>query len=388
MRRAALVLLALLAGCSVDRPDVLDDGYFQCVEAADCGEGQGCAEGNVYAADFCRPGCDPDDASTCPSGVCTARGACLEGCTILADGGDSGCPDEFTCVRIDALRDEGVCYPVDGCTRSDECADETEQCINEVLGLPPMSAALNFDNLYCTARADEESRCPEGYLSFEVPTSSDLTGTETACYPPCSVDGATLCPPATTCFGPFGDVFTDTPETPPCFPGFWGLPCEDDTHCLIGRCLPVGGGRRACTETCETADTQLDGCESLEGLGEGLLVFSRIRCEDVDGTPTCVPRYDLGSLCDENLDCVADVDCGEVTSNAFETHACVRGCERDVDCAEGTDGQPGEYRCANGLCTRRRRDGSRCVSNADCLSGACCTFGGVATCRAECLPEL
>lgn len=387
MRRALALWACLLAGCSVDRPPVLDDGYFACVEPADCGAGQACAEGNVYALDFCRPECDPEDPSTCPDGVCTARGACLEGCEIRADGGDSGCPDEFTCVRIDALRDEGVCYPVDGCSRSDECGDDTQQCINDVLGLPQMSASLTFDNLYCTARADDAARCPEGYLSFEVPTGTPGL-TETACYPPCAVNGETLCPPATTCFGPFGDVFTGTPETPPCFPGFWGLPCEDDTHCLIGRCLPVGDGRRACTETCESADAQLGGCEGLEGLGEGLLVFSRIRCADVAGTPTCVPRYDLGSLCDDNLDCVADVDCGEVTNGSFETRACVRACERDADCAANTGGELGDYRCANRLCTRRRRNGSRCNSDADCLSGACCDLTTAPTCRSQCTPEL
>lgn len=376
----------VLAGCMVERPPILDDGYFACVDASDCGPGQGCAEGNVYAPDFCRPECDPDDPASCPGGVCTASGACLRGCQIRADGGDSGCPSEFTCVRIDALRDEGVCWPVDGCSRSDECDDETEQCINDALGLPGMTASLKFDNLYCTARPDQDARCPEGYLTFDVQTNEDLSGTETVCYPPCDVTGATLCPPATTCFGPFGDLFTGTPDTPPCFPGFWGLPCEDDTHCLIGRCLPVGDGRRACTETCETARAEFGGCDRLEGLGEGLLVFSRIGCEEVAGTMTCVPRYDLGSLCDDNLDCVADgVGCDPVVVGTTDTRVCVRECLDDEDCFVGTGGEPGDYRCANRICTRRRRNGSRCNVAADCLSGVCCPVGPqIAVCRNSC----
>ncbi len=381
----ALAVAAALVGCAVTPPAVIDDGLFACTDPAeDCGPGQGCAEGNVYSPDFCRPACDPDDPSSCPGGVCTARGACLAGCTILADGSDTGCAEEFTCVRIDALRDDGVCWPVDGCTRSDECDDETEQCINEALGLPAMTSSLSFDNLYCTARPDEEQRCPEGYLTFDAPSPTDLRGTVRVCYPPCAVDGSTLCPPATTCFGPFGDIFTGSPERPPCFPGFWGLPCEDDTHCLIGRCLPVGEGRRACTETCAGAEG-LGGCQGLDGLGEGLFVFSRLTCEDVGGVETCVPRFDLGSLCDAQLDCVADAPCAAVTLGDIDTRACVRACDSSADCVAGTGGVEAEYRCVGGLCRRRRRDGSRCAVNDECLSGICCPVGeGIAVCRAFC----
>ncbi|MGE0787653.1 MAG: hypothetical protein AB7S26_18400 [Sandaracinaceae bacterium] len=386
--RVALVLAALLSGCVVERPNTIDDGYFACTSPSDCGEGQACAEGNVYAPDFCRPACDQDDPSTCPGGVCTARGACLEGCRFLADGSDSGCPNDFTCVRIDAVDQEGVCWPVKGCSRSDECDTATEQCLNDALGLGNPNPALRFDNLYCTARPDAAMRCPEGYLAFQVPTSQDLGGTETVCYPPCDTDGSTLCPPATTCFGPFGDLFTGTPDTPPCFPGFFGLPCEDDTHCLLGRCLLVGDGHRACTQTCEAATRDFGGCEQLEGGGEGLAVFSRMRCDDVGGTPTCVPRYDLGSVCDDNLSCVtSDAACSTVMAGTVETHVCVRSCDGDDDCWPDTGGLPSEYRCANRICVRRRRNGSRCASDQDCVSTHCCRVGTTAlsACRDACV---
>ena len=78
-RRCLGLLLFLctgaLGGCVVDRPDVIDEGFWACSTAEDCGPDQGCAEGNVYSRDFCRPACDPNDPSTC-DGVCTVTGAC------------------------------------------------------------------------------------------------------------------------------------------------------------------------------------------------------------------------------------------------------------------------------------------------------------------------
>ncbi|MBX3276102.1 MAG: hypothetical protein KF729_37970 [Sandaracinaceae bacterium] len=391
--RAALAL-ALFAGCAVSAPPALDDGLFACTTPADCGPGQGCAEGNVYSPDFCRPACDRDDPSTCPGGVCTVRGACLEACAIGDDGVASGCRSpEFTCVRIDALRHEGVCFPVDGCSRSADCPLDgpvPQLCLNEALGLPAttVNETIRFDNLYCTAAPDSEGRCPTGYLSFQL--SDDVGRTQNVCFPPCALgpDGP-FCPPATTCFRGFGEL-VGLPGTPPCLPGFWGLPCEDDTHCLIGRCLPVGPNGRACTETCAEAEALVGGCRALEQVGEMFGVASRMRCEDVRGVETCVPRYELLSLCDRQLECVAGVACAEVgIGQEARAHVCLRFCTTDEECADGTGGSVSEYRCAPTataarVCTRRRGLGARCSADEDCAVGRCCDLGGFGACLTSC----
>jgi hypothetical protein len=383
-----------LAGCTVDRPEVLQEGLFPCASPADCGPDQGCAEGNVYGPDFCRPACDPDDPATCPDGVCTAAGACLARCRIDADGNAVGCPGgDFECVRIDAIRDEGVCYPVRGCSRSADCEAEgagPQLCLNEALGLPAttVAEALRFDNLYCTARPDADGRCPMGYLSFRFANPDGST--TRACYPPCDPSGAgPFCPPATTCFRGFGEL-VGTPNMPPCLPGVWGLPCEDDTHCLIGRCLPVGGGARACTETCEEAAALAGGCAGLERVGEAFGSAARMRCEAVGGVETCVPRYDLLSLCDAQLECVGDdTICAPVQLGGGTTaHVCLRECRDAGDCAPGTGGTAADYRCIDAgearVCMRKRALGARCAEDLDCREGSCCDLGDFRACLRSC----
>lgn len=384
----------LLVGCAVSRPEVLDEGFFRCSTSEECGPGQSCAEGNVYSADFCRPACDRNDPTSCPDGVCTAAGACLSRCTIDTDGNTSGCPSEdFSCVRTDALRDEGVCYPVDRCSRTADCeivGAGPQLCLNDALGLPSetIGERVRFDNLYCTARPDTEGRCPMGYLSFRF-ANADGTTTN-ACYPPCDPSGrGPWCPPATTCFRGFGEL-VGTPNMPPCLPGVWGLPCEDDTHCLVGRCLPVGGGERACTETCEEAASLVGGCSGLEAIGEAFGNATRMTCEKVDGVSTCVPRYDLLSLCDGQLDCVgSDTVCGEVRlARSTTAHVCLRACRDAQDCAADTGGTASDYRCIESLggklCMRKRALGGRCMEDLDCREGSCCDIGDFRACLRTC----
>lgn len=396
MSRALAALFSLcLCGCTVGYPAVLDEGFFACATAEDCGPDQACAEGNVYSPDFCRPACDLDDPSSC-DGVCTAAGACLARCTIDPDGTPVGCPgDEFACVRTDAIRAEGVCYPVQACSRTEDCLagdpDAAKLCLNDALGLPASSReGLDFRNLYCTARADAESRCPSGYLSYQFATSDG--GVATSCYAPCELDGdGPWCPPGTTCFRGFGQI-AGTPDRPPCLPGVWGLPCEDDTHCLIGRCLSIGRGRRACTETCADAEAY-GGCDGLERFSEGFGTPARMSCEDVSGTDVCVPRFDLLSLCSNQLDCVGDdtVCLDVLVGEDTMASVCVRGCADAQDCAEGTGGSASEYRCftdasAGGICMKRRPLGARCVDDLDCREGVCCDVGDFRACLSECAP--
>ena len=394
----ALAALALLSfsGCTASRPAVVDDGLFACLSAEDCGPGQGCAEGNVYSPDFCRPACDLDDPSTCPDGVCTVTGACLESCTINADGTTSGCHgDEFTCVRTDALRDEGVCYPVEGCSRTADCAtdggSDPQLCLNDALSLPTttLEEGYRFDNLYCTASPDAEERCPGGYLNYRF-ASSDGTATS-VCFPPCELDGdGPFCPPATTCFRGFGELVGS--EDTPCLPGVWGLPCEDDTQCLLGRCLVVGDdGRRACTETCADATADHGGCDGLERFSEVVGSAIRMTCETVRDQEVCVPRFDLLSLCDDQLDCVGTgTTCTEVLIGPTTTaHVCIRDCVDAQDCASGTGGLASEYRCVDlggpsFTCMRKRPLGARCGDDLDCVEGSCCDLGDFSACVRVC----
>lgn len=395
MRSAWLVTL-LLGGCAVQAPSVLDDGFWACTTPSDCGDGWGCAEGNVYSADFCRPGCDRDDPSSCPDGVCTVTGACLRGCAIEDDGTAEVCPgDDFECVRIDAYRDEGVCYPVQSCSRTADCDRDgvvPQLCLNEALGLPSTTVGENirFDNLYCTAAPDRDGRCPTGYLSFAI--SDEAGATRNVCFPPCRLgDEGPFCPPATTCFRGFGEL-VGLPATPPCLPGFWGLPCEDDTQCLLGRCMPVGDGTRACTETCEDAEALAGGCGGLEQIGALFGVSTRMTCEDVAGTQTCVPRYDLLSLCDTQLDCAGgpDVQCAEVILGGdTRAHVCLRFCTDGDGCYEDTGGAAEDYRCVQtptggGICSRRRQLGGRCTVDGDCREGRCCDLGSFNACLTTC----
>lgn len=384
-----------LTACTVDAPPDLDDGFWVCATAMDCGPDQGCAEGNVYSADFCRPACDRDDPSSCPDGVCTASGACLERCRFDPDGTPVGCASpDFTCVRTDALRDLGVCFPVDGCSRTAECpvAGGVEQlCLNDALGLPADmgTGEVRFDNLYCTAASDAAGRCPMGYLNFAF--VDEAGESQVACYAPCALgDEGPFCPPSTTCFLPFGELL-GLPDQAPCVPGAWGLPCEDDTQCLIGSCLPVGDSRRACTETCAWADENVGGCGSLEGVSDAFGVTARMTCEGVAGQDTCVPRYDLLSLCDPQLECVGgNVECTLVgLGGDLETHVCLRECVTDGDCVAGTGGEVADYRCVaiagGGICNRKRSLGARCSEDLDCREGVCCDVGeGLGQCRLGC----
>ena len=265
-----------------------------------------------------------------------------------------------------------------------------ELCLNDALGLPASTGGqdLRFDNLYCTARADGEGRCPMGYLSFQFANGDGTVSS--VCYAPCELDGnGPWCPPSTTCFRGFGEL-VGSPDTPPCLPGVWGLPCEDDTQCLIGHCLTVGDGRRACTETCADA-AAYGGCHGLSRYADFFGTPSRSTCESVGDTEVCVPRFDLLSLCSEQLDCVEPTitTCSEVDlGGGTRAHVCLRFCATADDCVAGTGGTASEYRCipagASGVCMRKRPPGARCAEDADCLEGSCCDLGTLKACASHC----
>lgn len=364
---------SVLAGCAVARPGDLEERLWTCSTASDCLDGWGCADGNVLREDFCRPACDPEDATTC-DGVCTRTGECLATCVIWGDA-TSRCPEDHVCVRTDLLGDEGLCFPAPSCSRADECEPGTA-CFNDVFALPSAIPGVEYasDHLYCVAIPDESNRCPTGYLL--VPGLVD--GTPSTCLPRCDSDGS-RCPPDLVCLDDLGFLFAQ-PGTSPCYPGYWGLPCDDDAQCMLGRCLEIGEGRRACTFGCADADRAFGqvggGCGALEDAGRGLRLDAlSYECEQVAGERVCVPRGTAGAPCNEEMLCVPELECRAFSSTGGNV---VRFCSRD--CVEASDcevpGAPITAYCqrsaGGGSCVPRSFEGGACARPEQCRPGLVC----------------
>lgn len=374
-RRAFVCAIAMIAvGCTVSRPPDLGERLWTCQDSSDCASGWACADGNVLREDFCRPTCDPADETSC-DGICTETGECLAGCTLLGDQATS-CPVDHACVRTDLLGDEGVCFPTATCSRSDEC-EQGSRCFNDVFRLPAIVPGATYasDRLYCVAIPDEASRCPTGYVL--VPSSD---GDESLCLPRCDTDAA-RCPPNLTCIRDYGYLLGQ-PGVDVCYPGYWALPCDDDAQCMVGRCLEVGGGQRACTYLCGDADRTFGtpglGCEVLESVTEGLWLDALdVRCESVAEQSVCVPYGLAGAPCNDDTRCAPGLECREFTSGPNRLRFCSRDCTRDSDCDEAIS-PPTAYcqRRANiGSCVPRTFEGGFCTRHEQCRPGLVCRQG-------------
>ncbi len=341
MRIVMALFLAHAVGCSVSRPADLTDRLWTCQESSDCMGGWACADRSVLGDDFCRPACDRASPASC-DGVCTKTGECLATCMLLGDQTTS-CPVDHACVRTDLLGEEGICFPTASCSRSDECADGS-RCFNDVFRLPSLVPGLEYasDHLYCVAVPDAMNRCPTGYAF--VPSSDP---NEPFCLPRCDTDSA-RCPPNLTCIRDFGFVFGQ-PGVDICHPGYWALPCDDDAQCMVGRCLEVGEGRRACTYACDEADSMFGapglGCDILEAASRSLWLDALdVRCENVAHRNVCVPFGTNGAPCNDDTLCAPELECREFTSGSNRVRFCSRDCAHDSDC-----GGPGLI-CRNGTC--------------------------------------
>lgn len=375
-RRAALLgplalAGALAASCAVARPDP-GGGPYRCAADADCLDGYACVDRTPLGEPgYCVPACSPArGAETCPEGICTEEGACLDRCALAVDGTvTEGCPAGLTCVRTDSLRGEGVCYAIDGCSVGSDCTSDDgapRACIGDALGIPARIPGLDIasNRLYCLHAPEGPSadRCPEGTLLLE--------GATPICMPTCTGEGE-RCPPATTCLADLGWYFGAS-GTDVCFPGAWGVPCEDDTQCLFGRCLDLGE-RRVCTERCDDVPGApgSDGCALLSG--STFYGTFAARCEEVGGARLCVTRGEIGTPCGREMPCIDALTCFLVRSES--TGICSRGCAIDADCwlAE----IPPERRMAAycettlGACLPRRPVGSACSRDGQCSSGHC-----------------
>jgi hypothetical protein len=372
IRRVAIALLIASAfGCSVSRPGDLAERLWTCQDGSDCMSGWACADRNVLGEDFCRPACDREAPTSC-DGVCTKTGECLAECTLLGDQ-TTPCPVDHTCVRTDLLGDEGICFPTDSCSRSDECPDGS-RCFNDVFQLPAIVPGIEYasDHLYCVAIPDETNRCPTGYVF--VP-STDLD--EPFCLPRCDTDTA-RCPPNLTCLRDYGFILGQ-PGVDLCYPGYWALPCDDDAQCMVGRCLEVGEGRRACTYLCEDADRAFGtpglGCDLLEASSRSLWLDALdVRCENVANQNVCVPFGVNGAPCNDDTICAPGLECREFTSGPNRVRFCSRDCTNDRDCDQ--EGSPRTAYCQRGnnisSCVPRTFEGGFCTRHEQCRSGLIC----------------
>lgn len=378
MRAIGIAIAIAIVGCTVSRPRDLDTRLWTCESSAECLEGWSCADGNVLSEDYCRPRCDRRDPETCPGGICTRAGACLERCMLLGDSA-SPCPDAQTCVRTDLLGQEGVCVPAIGCSRSDECPAGT-QCFNDALSLPAAIDGVEYasDHLYCVAIPDASNRCPANYLTIE--TSSE--GGERFCLPRCDSTGA-RCPPDLTCLRELGYLFGH-PGSSLCYPGYLGVPCDDDAQCMVGRCLEVAPGRRACTYECEEADRLFGragrGCAALEESSRTLRFDALVvACEMTDGgARVCVPRGTAGAPCNLDTLCALGLECRLFEASGGEVvRLCSRDCTSARDCE--TPGLPAtafcQRRAGGGSCVPRSFEGGSCALPEHCRPGLMCLGG-------------
>ncbi|MBW2460825.1 MAG: hypothetical protein JRH11_04210 [Deltaproteobacteria bacterium] len=370
---ASLCAIFSLSGCTVDG-SFLNTELFLCDVSSDCGSGWTCARAAPYAPDFCAPDC----ASEC-DGVCVAQGeveACLSDCRIQEDLTTSECPSaDYDCIRVSAEDDNGVCYPVDGCTASADCGQD-EECLTELVEDILLDVGgLRADNLYCVPTPDESGECPLRSFGVTFVISGDQEFP--ICVPVCDVVD-TRCPPAFGCLRQLAGT-----DQGACIPGFYGIACEDDTNCLLGNCIDLGVAGKFCTTTCGEAQRIQFGCENISSALNNFGLRYRLECDPAAGGGAdgglCVPRYEIGFPCttpeSEAFVCAADLSCEAVADGGQKQ--CTKACSEDVQC--NVLGRSRDNYCSSffDLCFPQLAAGSPCIRAGACQSGACV----LGTCR-------
>jgi hypothetical protein len=371
--RAAVALLLCAAGaCTVD-DGFLETERFPCSVAADCGERWGCVRAAPYASDFCAPDCE----ESC-DGVCVVQGAstlCLAGCRIRDDGTTTPCAsDDLACVRVSAESDEGVCYPVDTCSEGGPTCPAGDLCLStlaEAFGAG--TGGLRTDNLYCVPAPDaplpgEPDPCPA--RSFHSRTILPAA-TFQLCLPLCDAFD-TRCPPS---FGCLRQIPLDVGAI--CLPGVFGIPCDDDTNCLRGRCMDTGDAGRFCTTSCEEAERIGLGCENISLLLNAVGLRYRLECDpDANGGNAgglCAPRYEIGFACtepdSEAFACADGLSC--MQPEGFTAPFCTRPCSTNADCNTAGRSQGNFCEPTRGVCFVQGFGGDPCLTGEWCISGQC-----------------
>jgi hypothetical protein len=271
-----------------------------------CSPGESCLRDLVPAAshppDICVPNCD-SNLHCPPAHLCyrkvsgpAAPAICVPGLLGFSCDADIDCM-MGQCVPIDGLK---VCTTT--CGNDADCAmydgeqgkficNETKHCV----------APESFTGAICDTDADCTGGLSCAYLSSDSAHGSCLT--------PCGADGA--------CTAQGGIPKTCIPRADGkgnvCFPGYFGLPCSDDSGCLPGlSCRSLGMGQPSiCTNLCaddgdcaknrwtaagycqELADMSIKVCLSPRGAGEAC--DRDTQCESgrclgrSDGSKACAP---------------------------------------------------------------------------------------------------
>jgi hypothetical protein len=361
------LLVVLASACSVDG-SFLDADLFLCEGPSDCSDDWSCVRATPYASDFCAPDCGDE----C-DGVCVRQGdneSCLKGCRILDDNSTSECQSaDYDCIRVSAQNDDGICYPVDGCIESADC-DEGEDCLTalaEAFGIG--GGGLRVDNLYCVPAPEDPTQCPPRSIHTDSVFSGD-PGFD-MCLPVCDASD-TRCPPAFGCLR----QLAGTGGLAACIPGIYGVPCDDDTNCMLGQCIDTGSGGRFCTTTCGEAERIGFGCENISLPLNGLGLRYRLECDPEAGGGNdgglCVPRYEIGLPCTEpesdTFRCAAGLECIAFASGS---RFCTKECATDDECNQ--TGRSRDNFCSTILdyCSPKYGAGERCLEGTNCLSGMC-----------------
>ena len=380
-RCSALALAVLLSACTVD-DSTLDTALFACANDGSCGTGWGCKRATPYSVDFCAQRCVSGDVSTC-DGICTRDNLCLRGCQIYDDGSTSACPSlDYACIRTSLESNSGVCYPVQVCALDGDCP----------AGQACLSDGFHIDRLYCVPSA-AAAPCAAGSVSAQ----DIFNDTSPYCFPTCATADR-ICPPGFGCLHQ-ATLFSraEPPAPPPCIPGISGVSCDDDSNCLLGRCLDTGAVGRLCTITCNEASRQFGalGCAGLSrgGSFDGLFEMA---CDaaaggGVDGG-LCSVRYALGwpSCTDASgaYPCLNDppgTACTPLDISGTHYDLCTRACASSAEC--NTPGTSRNF-CAglaaggSGFCLPGSPRGGTCYLDDACAEGAC--VGATATTAGTC----
>lgn len=352
---ACLLLAGSVAGCAVDDAFV-DSERFSCGTASDCGPGWGCVRSFPVTDDFCAPLC----GETPCDGVCTGGDdpLCLRACRILDDGTSTSCQgDDFQCIRTSVDRGEGVCYPVSTCAVHGDCA-ANERCLTQLFEDANDSTVFSFDQLYCLPVSTPEQGCPSGYKTSELdPAAVQL------CRPACSIADPS-CPLGFACLTLLQRVapLLNGVAGPLCDIGNYGLTCQDDTNCLVGRCLDSGTAQeRSCTLTCDEASRLASGCGNLITPGSLQWLFARMECDRTapsdDGSGLCAVRHAMSFPgCTREpggaYPCATGLTCRRFEFEGGGLDLCSRECTNDRECNLELGDDPSDWihSCAGNFC--------------------------------------
>jgi hypothetical protein len=437
MAFAFVVGWALSHGCGDDRARLANMVFFcnPSLPSADhdCGDGLLCY-GAVQSlgGSICVPRCDPAKDGSCPRGVCTAGGECLQRCTVSDP---KSCPPPLLCARstvapLESGSNDGVCLPVNSaCTTDADC--NKSQVFN-----------------VCTSSTNIVTGSPEYQTSGSVCAQGLCQANGVACEPgsscipdviPASVGPPDVCAPdcvsrvapsgatVTECIIGFSCLNVAFPQTSTrvCAPGFPGWLCTDQLGCVAGDCDDWEDVDLPEFFTCAPKCTKDEDCALFDRLGNPNFVSKMIcnpgGCRNqqslffpsfclkkkngcaLDPKAVCTEypaQPDAGTpvepVCNSIMQMMMNPDGGAPPLDAGSplqnmplgalggtAAACQHACTQDSDCAEFAKNAHVPQACNLGLCLPPVpfavpcHDGQACIGDLTCMdlgaAGKTCT---------------